>query len=130
MKVVFAGVGWSFEYAGGELRDGFVKILSEITLLASSFGETCNSPKTLVVIRSCPCCGGSLDLMSYEGDEFIMVSPLTGIDKAGYEITTPEVYPPFRNPGKDRECKTTEVFLEAWKKTIENALKKAKVSTK
>lgn len=127
MNITFAGSGWSFEYACEALAKGYNrKIMHQICTMVYDF-ESFQSLKTLVVVRSCPCCHNP-GLWNYIGEKFIMISPLCGIDKAGFKISTPNFYPPFRNPGKDKECATAEEFLKAWQQTIETAIKEAEAS--
>lgn len=123
MKVIFAGDGWSYEFACEELTIGYRKIIRHICNVADSFSNF-ESEKTLVVVRSCPCCHNP-GLGEYRSEKFIMVSPLCGIDKIGLNIHTPSVYPPFRTPGVGSESATTKDFLLAWKETIEKAIKEA-----
>jgi hypothetical protein len=129
MRIIWAGSGWNFDFACSELKAGYQKILPQIVDVVFDEFRHRPSSKTLVVIRSCPCCGCS-GIREYDSNEFVVVTPLEGIDAMGYKVARPEVCPSFRNPGVDDECKTEDDFIAAWSETIENAIRDAEATEK
>ena len=122
MNVMFIGEDWCYGYACVELAVGYRRIISAITSVATSFVAV-ESSKILVVVRSCPCCSQTdIGRFTDETEGFVLVSPLVGIDNAGYNIAIPAVFPPFRTPGLNDESATVDAFLKAWRETIEKAL--------
>ncbi len=124
MKTLFTN--HNFTYACRELQRGFEEkgIWGTIRAVANVAADAYKDiDRTLVVVMNCPCCSGfGVEIP----ENAILVTPLAGIDAAGYDIHRIDVYPPFkRDNGKKEGAKNLQVFEEHWQRAIDEAVIRA-----
>jgi len=122
MKVIFDSNLWDFNYACEELAHGLSAAKDTVITVARQFRDR-DDPRTLFVLKGCPCCSRT-DISAFsEREDVVMVSALRGID-APSRVHCIKVNPPFRRSDGRREgVESMEVFAAEWRKTIEEALK-------
>ena len=122
MKVVTTHC--NFTYACEELGRGFTKAMLTMIHIECEIElrrRYADLDRTLVVFKGCPCCS---PLGCEIGKDDILVSPLKGIDTAGYKIHVNDVYPPFqRDSGKWEGCENLRTFAKHYEETIAKAIK-------
>ena len=122
VKVVSDSHLWDFNYACDELAKGLSAAKDTIITVAQRFRDR-DDPRTLFVLKACPCCS-TTDISRFEGrNDVVMVSALGGIDVGKRKVHCIAVRPPFRrNDGRREGSESLEAFAAAWKQTIEKAL--------
>lgn len=112
-------------YACEELARGLNNVLPSIIKVVEEIAivEFADDVRKIYVFIGCPCCINH----SVEGAE-IIVSPFCGIDPDGLKMKVFDKYPPFRSPGKDRECENIEDFENQWRAFLKEVLSSKKES--
>ena len=111
------------QWAGGLLAQAHRRSLIDIKRVAQEY-KTWADKRTLIVVLCCPCCGPQDRLLNRLGkEETIFVTPFFGMSDARGKIHMIKKYPPGGYPGQKAEAATLDEYLQAFRQTIEEALR-------